>query len=189
MWGALNWDQEGYGRERERERALHDASHHKRAIHDMPKKIFWGPKSRCDFDLHQKTAIVITEKSRHLVHSHAPQTWKTRGFCILLVCLLVWWVCCNKTQNQFPSKNKQRQNPKRKQNPSKNKRNKEGLGWCGALQAPHHLKPSKTQTKPQPKQRSQPTKTNKQNKHTHTHTYTTRKTNKKRQKTKDKRQK
>ena len=57
--GALSW-----------ERALHDASHYQRAIHDMPKRFFLGPKKSLRFfHLRQKIAIAIAEKSRHMVHS------------------------------------------------------------------------------------------------------------------------
>ena len=63
---------------------------------------------------------------------------------VFLFWLVVWWVCGNpNNHNNSEHTTKQSKRGKRKPN---NKR--KGLSCCGARQAPHHPKPSKTQTKP-----------------------------------------
>ena len=87
--------------------------------------------------------------------------WKTSFCCFGFVVMFCFLVVVGGSVAIPTTTKRQHQNKTTKQTQTKQQR--EGLGCCGALQAPHRPTPSKTQTKPKP------TKTHKIKKQTHTH--------------------
>ena len=84
------------------------------------------------------------------------------GFVFVILFLFGWLVVCVSVANTTTTTTKRQQ---------QNKQQKEELGCSGALQAPHHPKPSKTQPKAKPPKKATH-KIKQTNTHTHTHTHT-----------------